>query len=82
MTYLLKKNAETPIDGAILQAPVSDREGLVSLETEKTSQLATVAEKMVKEGRGSELVPGELAKNLFKFEQMTAYRAWSLLCIG
>ena len=79
MTYLLKRHPSTPIEGGILQAPVSDRECFDEPKVIKAGQLA---EEMVKQGRGHELVPREVAKEAFGMEMFTAYRMWSLLCVG
>lgn len=79
MTYLLTHNTSTPIQGAILQAPVSDRE---CFDDPKVIKAGELAEKMVKEGRGEEVVPKEVATEAWGMERVTAYRMWSLLCVG
>lgn len=79
MTYLLTRHSSTPIEGAILQAPVSDRE---CFDEPKVIKAGEIAEKMVREERGEELMPREVAKEAFGMEMVTAYRMWSLLCVG
>jgi hypothetical protein len=45
------------VRGAILQAPVSDREYLATLPG--TQPLLELAEKMIQEGKGNDLMPRE-----------------------
>ena len=79
MTYLLDHQSSIPINGAILQAPVSDRECFDSKEVFKAGELA---QKMVREGKGEDLLPKDVAKAAFGLEECTAYRMWSLVCVG
>lgn len=72
---MLSAQTSTPVNGAIFQAPISDREAI------DLPDLSREAERMVKAGKGDELVPVHLA-NQCGVKHMTAYRAWSLLCIG
>lgn len=79
MTYLLTAFKTTPISGAIMQAPVSDREAFTELDHELVRDEAA---KMVEQGRADELLPRDMAKKAFGTTYATAYRAWSLLCNG
>ncbi|KAG0591656.1 hypothetical protein KC19_1G191200 [Ceratodon purpureus] len=56
------------VRGAILQAPVSDREFLVTLP--ETQPKLELAEKMIKEGKGEELMPRDTSPEA----PITAYR--------
>ncbi|KAI5452113.1 hypothetical protein NCC49_001051 [Naganishia albida] len=91
--YLLTKHQKTPIDGAILQAPCSDREAFAE---EGHTRVARAAKKMhdqlfprglsaedrvAKKGEFWDCLPRDLAKE-FGLQYMTWYRAWSLLCMG
>lgn len=93
MQYLLTKHQQTPIDGAILQAPCSDREAFAE---EGHTRVARAAKKLhdqlfphglkakdraEKKGEFWDCLPRDLAKE-FGLEYMTWYRAWSLLCTG
>ncbi|KAG0591658.1 hypothetical protein M758_1G228600 [Ceratodon purpureus] len=60
------------VRGAILQAPVSDREFLVTLP--ETQPKLELAEKMIKEGKGEELMPRDTSPEA----PITAYRFHSL----
>lgn len=79
MTYLLERHSKTPVSGAILQAPVSDREAFVSVAH---AAIRREAEEMVRNGRGDETMDVKLARAAFDLDHLTAYRAWSLLCKG
>ncbi|KAJ9113769.1 hypothetical protein QFC20_001795 [Naganishia adeliensis] len=91
--YLLTKHQQTPIDGAILQAPCSDREAFAE---EGHTRVARAAKKIhdqsfpqglkaedraEKKGEFWDCLPRDSAKE-FGLEYMTWYRAWSLLCTG
>jgi hypothetical protein len=83
MTYLLSDPPLTPINGVILQAPVSDREAFCKPQHIEASK---VAERMVDEGRGEDTLSKEYAEAFsfpgVRIRYMTAYRCWSLLCVG
>lgn len=93
MHYLLTKHFDTPIDGAVLQAPCSDREAISGEGHVRVANLAkevhdatfpdglTPKERMKKEGTFWDCMPREMAKEL-GLECLTYYRAWSLLCVG
>ncbi|EIW73056.1 hypothetical protein TREMEDRAFT_56114 [Tremella mesenterica DSM 1558] len=68
------------VDGGIMQAPVSDREYHVSADNRAWLDALPVAEKMLKEGNGDELLPKPVRERMGVM--MTAYRAWSLLAVG
>lgn len=78
MTYMLDHQSFDPIDGGILQAPVSDRE---AFEDESYVKAGEVANKLYKEGKAGDLAPAQLAKD-WSVPNLTVYRAWSLLCVG
>ncbi|KFH41779.1 hypothetical protein ACRE_075000 [Hapsidospora chrysogenum ATCC 11550] len=75
-TNYAKHHAE-PVDGFILQAPVSDREGLDAPESEQRESLA-VAEQMIAEGKSDWCVPKDKVPKSFE-APMSAYRLWSLM---
>lgn len=93
MQYLLTKHSNTPIQGAILQAPCSDREGFAEEGHARVANLAKEVhdtafphglgsdDREKKEGKLWDCMPREMAKE-FGLEWLTYYRAWSLLCIG
>ena len=52
-----------PIDAAILQAPVSDREALgLELPAERLAEAVATAQDWVREGRGQDVLPGRLTR--------------------
>ena len=60
--YLVGQGQETraPIDGGILQAPVSDREALVlALDPEMYHESCKIAQEMVDAGRGEDILPSK-----------------------
>ena len=64
MEYLVGQGHETraPIDGGILQAPVSDREGLVQvLDPNMYDEGCKVAQEMVNAGQGEGIMPSRFA---------------------
>jgi hypothetical protein len=72
------KRGESPVDGFILQGPVSDREAFTPLMgPEDLQRSLAAAKKMLDEGRGNEcMLPADLPS---AFETpMTAYRWFSL----
>lgn len=91
--YLLTKQAQTPIDGAILQASCSDREAFAEEGHVRVAKSAkeihdkcfpnglTAEDREEKKGELWDCMPRELAKE-FGLTYMTWYRAWSLLCVG
>jgi hypothetical protein len=88
MEYLVGPQARNrlPIDGAILQGGVSDREALDDVEDIEEEELAMAlkrAKDMIDQGDSDEIVP--LRENVVarEFEApMTAYRTYSLLAKG
>jgi hypothetical protein len=93
MQYLLTKHSDTPINGAILQAPCSDREAFAEEGHTRVANLAkevhdkafpsgmTTEDRVKKEGGLWDCMSRHLAKE-FGLEWLTYYRAWSLLCVG
>lgn len=87
MWYATVKTENRPkIDGAILQAPVSDVEFFETLASDEAKQWVLTAQRMVLEGNGQEYLP-RAASLSFSFEQgpkedtalpYTAYRFASL----
>ncbi|KAI9794978.1 MAG: hypothetical protein M1835_006202 [Candelina submexicana] len=68
MEYLVGRGAEgrPPIDGAIIQAPVSDREAMeFIMDPEVSRRSAELAKKMVAEGNGEEIVPSNVTGEIF-----------------
>lgn len=86
MHYLSSSMNNDPayhVDGGIMQAPVSDRE--VCAKDKPYCDYLSIAEKMVKEGRGQEIMPDEFCKKAGfggVEMKMTAYRLWSLMGVG
>ncbi|CAI6082377.1 unnamed protein product [Clonostachys chloroleuca] len=69
-----------PVDGFILQAPVSDREGLEGMFPEWRDSLA-VADQMIAEGKSDWCIPKDKVPPVFNCP-MTAYRLRSLIAKG
>lgn len=77
MEYLVGKNAERrpPVDGIILQAPVSDREAIgKSLPEAHVHEANQLALKMCREGKEKDALPNRLTKPLFGRIGITARR--------
>lgn len=67
MEYVVGKRAETrpPVDGIILQAPVSDREGLEKdLPQAFMNEANQLALKMCREGQGKDFMPHRLTQSM------------------
>jgi len=61
------------LDGAILQAPVSDREACESGKTRTDfSKIIETARQYVKEGRGDDPIPMELGRSIFQRTAVSA----------
>jgi len=68
MEYLTGQGHESrpPIDGAILQAPVSDREALrKELSPEMYDKCVTMAQEMISVGKGEDMMPASEIQNPF-----------------
>lgn len=68
MEYLVGPGHETyaPIDGGILQAPVSDREAIVAtMDPEVYKGSCEFAQKMVDAGDGDEILPSKVTESFF-----------------
>lgn len=77
MEYLVGKNAEKrpPVDGIILQAPVSDREALgMTLPDAHMHEANQLALKMCREGKEKDVLPNRLTKPGFGRIGITARR--------
>lgn len=57
MTYLSQTGKDLIVKGAILQAPVSDRDDFNARKTDKDEGLLKLAEQLIKDGKGYELLP-------------------------
>ncbi|KAK1999841.1 DUF1749-domain-containing protein [Colletotrichum falcatum] len=72
------KRKEDPVDGFILQGPVSDRESIVDFtDSEWLEKSLKYAESLIAEGKEGEAMPKDLVPSFFS-TPMTAYR-WSSL---
>jgi hypothetical protein len=90
--YLLTRHSDTPINGAILQAPCSDREASSREGPVQVAKLAkevhdaafpggmSQEDRVKKEGMFWDCMPRDMAKEL-GLEWLKYYRAWSLLCV-
>jgi alpha-beta hydrolase superfamily lysophospholipase len=82
MEYVTGKgNDQRPrVDGAILQAPVSDREGLPDIMTSEAHQkIVETAETYVREGRADDALPNAVSGTYLGRLPISAYRWLSLL---
>jgi pimeloyl-ACP methyl ester carboxylesterase len=80
MQYVSGSVKLPPLDGVILQAPVSDREGLeTGVPDDALQQVTEIAQKYLSNGQGSQVLPTNLSGRLFGSTPMSAYRALSLL---
>ncbi|OLN81682.1 UPF0613 protein PB24D3.06c 2 [Colletotrichum chlorophyti] len=76
------KHRGDPVDGFILQGPVSDRESIAdSTEPETLKESLELAAKMISEGRENEAIPQSLLPVFFT-TPITAYRWQSLAAKG
>jgi hypothetical protein len=83
VAHYLSTLSSPAVVGGIMQAPVSDREYFTmipSKENEAWSAMLPTAERLVKEGKGEEVLDAEFCKKVGG--RMTAYRLFSLLGIG
>ena len=77
LVYITGKNAEgrPPVDGIILQAPVSDREAIgKSLPEAHVHEANQLALKMCREGKDKDAIPNRLTKSVFGRIAITARR--------
>ncbi|WWC67377.1 uncharacterized protein I206_101285 [Kwoniella pini CBS 10737] len=73
------------IEGGIMQAPASDREFLDLLGLKDWFDVLPLAEQMIKDGKGEELMPKEFCESAGSDGvplPITAYRVWSLVGVG
>lgn len=75
-TNYAKHQAE-PVDGFILQAPVSDREGLDDIAP-NWRECLEVANQMIAEGKSDWCMPRDKVPSIFE-GPVSAYRLWSLV---
>ena len=66
--YLVGPRAESrpPIEGAIIQASVSDREAMVEMMSDVYDDSVKVAKELVKQGKGEELLPFSVTDRFLK----------------
>jgi hypothetical protein len=82
MEYVTGPGRETrpTIDGAILQAPVSDREAIMkSMPKESQERFVKMAQEWMDSGRGNDVLPASIIGKDFMKTATTAYRFLSLL---
>jgi len=82
MEYLTGKGCadRPPVDGAILQAPVSDREALAEgMTEEKFNSVVSVAQEWIASGRIDDVLPQKITGEFFGRTPISAYRWLSLL---
>lgn len=75
-----ERHGNEPVDGFILQAPVSDREPLDE-EFPTWRESLQVAEDLISEGKEKHLMPVDKVPAMLG-APMTAYRFWSLVAPG
>ncbi|KAJ4153202.1 hypothetical protein LMH87_009701 [Akanthomyces muscarius] len=75
-----EKHGNSPVDGFIIQAPVSDREALRK-DFPNFDELLAVSEKMIADGQENEYVSAKLMPRGFDVP-ITAYRLHSLIAKG
>ncbi|KAI4214400.1 MAG: hypothetical protein LQ351_003153 [Letrouitia transgressa] len=82
MHYLISDGDRPKVDGAILQAPVSDREAMRMVLSEDEYQLGVeTAQKWVYDGKGEDVLPSNIAFPIFG-ARCTANRWLSLASPG
>lgn len=74
------KHGNSPVDGFILQAPISDREGFAVFYPDIETSVQ-VAEKMIAEGKADHIVPKAFIPPMLG-SAVTAYRLKALLGKG
>jgi hypothetical protein len=74
------RHRNEPVDGFILQAPISDREGLAPMFPSLNDNLE-VANKLVSDGKEKHLMPIDQVPYVYS-APMTAYRLQSLVKPG
>lgn len=72
-----EKHQAEPVEGFILQAPVSDRDGLEMVLPTWQESLA-VAEQMIAEGKSDWCMPRDKVPRVLG-APISAYRMWSLI---
>lgn len=71
------------IDGAILQAPVSDREGLPDIMSDEArKKILQIADEYIKDGRANDPLPASISGSYLGRLPISAYRWSSLLSVG
>lgn len=77
-----EKHNNTPVDGFILQGPVSDREGIAPLmDSAKLNDGLAFAARLIDEGKGETVMPRDMLPEMFS-TPITAYRWHSLAAVG
>ncbi|KAK6904629.1 hypothetical protein I203_105445 [Kwoniella mangroviensis CBS 8507] len=81
----ISQASELKVEGGIMQAPASDREYLHLLGSKEWFEMLPLAEQMIEDGKGDELLPKEFCdKANFGGNPLpiTAYRLFSLIGVG
>lgn len=77
-----EKYKNVPVDGFILQGPVSDREGIVDLmDSDQLRDSLATASKLIDEAEGNKIMPADQIPYVYA-TPMTAYRYNSLVSVG
>jgi pimeloyl-ACP methyl ester carboxylesterase len=75
------KHNNTPVDGFIVQAPVSDREA-IAVAAPGYEKSINYAAKMISEGRAQDCVPRAYVPDALGAQAISAYRLHSLFAKG
>ena len=82
MEYLTGEGSEgrPGLDGAVLQAPVSDREAIrMIMEDEAYERSLAMAQALISDNRGADILPSDLTSNIFGPAPCSANRWYSLV---
>lgn len=81
-TDRIKYPDNPPVDGYVLQSPVSDREtAAMFMPAEVLEQTLSAANELIAAGKGQDAVPKSMMPEVFA-GPVTAYRWWSLVSAG
>jgi hypothetical protein len=77
------KYGNEPVDGFILQAPVSDREGFAMFMAEdQVEESLEVARALIDAGKAQTIMPADKIPVIFRKTPFSAYRWHSLISVG
>lgn len=80
--YAAKAYTRTPVDGFILQGPVSDREAMATvMSREEIDEAVALANRMIEMGKKDDAMPRQAVQKAFN-SPITAYRFHSLAALG